>query len=454
MILSALIVTFVPSFIQFAHFGTTESLLMLLYILLLYISLQYLKGKTDLMKFSRLAGALAGIAIGVKVSSVFFVMIPLFALFSLLKRHDWRKNLRLILISVGIISGMILVFMFLSSPHNFLSFEDFLGSMRYESEVGLGGYRAFYTRQFEYSLPVLFQFIKVFPYTLGAPFALLFVFAFFLLPYTKLFNYLRLLFLFFFIPNAVLYAKWSRFLAPLYPLMILFVILFVMKLAVELRDTSPFKKTRSLYYAFFCFVIGTALLPGIAYLSIYTQSDVRFVASSWIYDHIPAESPILAETANVVDIPMPSPEQKEAPPHYSPVSFNFYDLHLVEELRRDLASHKAKSPYVFVPSRRVFANHTCYIPTDEGAYRYDAPIVQLLQGYDRERCNKLARAYPELQTYYAHLFNTDEYTLLRTFHSFPRITLFGATLIEFPDEWAEETWTVFDHPVIRIYQKN
>jgi len=40
------------------------------------------------------------------------------------------------------------------------------------------------------------------------------------------------------------------------------------------------------------------------------------------------------------------------------------------------------------------------------------------------------------------------------FNSYPKITLFGKTFIEFPDENAEETWSVFDHPVIRIYKKS
>ena len=43
--------------------------------------------------------------------------------------------------------------------------------------------------------------------------------------------------------------------------------------------------------------------------------------------------------------------------------------------------------------------------------------------------------------------------MVAEFTSYPEISFFGTTLIDFPDENAEETWTVFDHPVIRIYKK-
>jgi hypothetical protein len=40
------------------------------------------------------------------------------------------------------------------------------------------------------------------------------------------------------------------------------------------------------------------------------------------------------------------------------------------------------------------------------------------------------------------------------FSSYPTIKLFNRKIFEFKDEEAEETWTVFDHPVIRVYKKD
>ena len=47
-----------------------------------------------------------------------------------------------------------------------------------------------------------------------------------------------------------------------------------------------------------------SIIPGIIFFGIYARPDSRIQASAWIYKHIPDESYILSETANVVDIPI------------------------------------------------------------------------------------------------------------------------------------------------------
>src|SRR5690606_18986537 len=141
-------------------------------------------------------GIVLGTAIGIKVSSALFVFIPFFALFF---RNITKANLKsfkslirtkfIVLVSLGIMGLMTILFFLIASPYNLLDFEEFIGSMRYESDVGFGRYRAFYTRQFEYTIPLLFQSVKIFPYTLGAPFFILFLFAFFILPYDRKYNF-------------------------------------------------------------------------------------------------------------------------------------------------------------------------------------------------------------------------------------------------------------------------
>ena len=41
---------------------------------------------------------------------------------------------------------------------------------------------------------------------------------------------------------------------------------------------------------------------------------------------------------------------------------------------------------------------------------------------------------------------------IKQFSSYPKLSFLRLNL-EFPDEDAEETWSVFDHPVIRIFKK-
>jgi hypothetical protein len=299
----------------------------------------------------------------------------------------------------------------LFSPHNFLNWQDFLGSMRYESAVGTGAYKAFYTRQFEHTVPVIFQLAKIFPYALGFSQYILFLIGFIFLPWkdSKI-NLLRLALLIYFIPASFLYTKWTRFMAPIFPLSTVFALL-------ELIHVKRFAR-------FFTFLAVTMMIvPGIAYLSIYQKPDVRFQASEWIYKHIPENSKILSETANVVDIPLQVPGSRYGAPSYQYTSFNFYDIDHDQLLQQQLAQNIQSANYIFIPSRRLFANNV--------------------------------KEHPFLDSYYQMLFSGRlGFTKVAEFSSFPKIEVLGKVLIEFSDENAEETWTVFDHPKIRIYKRS
>jgi hypothetical protein len=472
--ITLLILIFSPYFIQFAHFGTTEALLMLFYSLIIYHSLQFInKSKWKVIFFLSL---FSGLAMATKVSATLFLALPVVAFISNIFNQNSRKLqvksrksrriklklkkaifsfLRNMLQAINYTSVFLLLtgfFSILFSPHNLISFKEFLGSMNYESGVAFGDARVFYTRQFEYTIPFLFQAVKIFPYALGLPHYILAILGFFLLSWRKRqTNLLRLAFLIYFIPNAVLYAKWTRFMTPILPVMSIFAVLL-------LHTTVIPYLIRNLYKFFwipvFAGITIIIILPGIAYLSIYQNPDVRFIASKWIYESIPKDSYILYETANVVDVPIPSYITKSIETKdYRGVSFNYYDIDNDSLLREEFFNHLAKADYIFIPSRRVFANHTCF-----RNIKYQILNIkytdQLSNIKEKKNCNKLEEKYPLLNDYYQKLFSGElGFKKVAEFSSYPKITFFGKTLFEFPDEEAEETFTVFDHPVIRIYKK-
>jgi hypothetical protein len=230
-----LIAVFIPAFIQFAHFGTTESLLMMFYTILLYLSLLLLKNKIKFNTFVLLSGIALGSALGTKVSSALFGVIPFLSICIYATQKRSRAHYLNILFGLINLGFTTFILFFITSPYNFLGWEEFLGSMRYESDVGLGNYRAFYTRQFEYAIPFVFQFIRIFPYSLGWPVVILFLSGFILLPYNKVNNFLRIQFLLFIIPHSIIYAKWTRFISPVFPLMVLIALLMVDQLLLILR---------------------------------------------------------------------------------------------------------------------------------------------------------------------------------------------------------------------------
>jgi len=93
--------------------------------------------------------------------------------------------------------------------------------------------------------------------------------------------------------------------------------------------------------------------------------------------------------------------------------------------RTKIAETLEESDYFLVQSRRVFANHL-----------------------------RLPNQFPRTAKFYTALF-TDKlgFEQIKEFHSYPELSFFGWKM-EFPDEMAEETWSVFDHPVVRIFKKN
>ena len=298
--------------------------------------------------------------------------------------------------------------------------------MNYESDVALGRSLVFYTRQFFDTKQFTFQFINIFPYTLGwVAYILGFLGIIGLSWNDKKINLLRFAFLIYFIPSAVIYAKWSRFMAPVFPIVLIFAVLLILNIKDKISKLNLKLKAFRFVLGFALYIlIFTMIVPGIAYLSIYQNQDVRFQASKWIYKNIPNNSYILSETANVVDIPISNGTMEQSN-NYNVISFNFYDLDENQVLRSELSNHLIKADYIFIPSRRIFANHP-------------------------------AERYPILSEYYKYLFSGRlGYKKVEEFKSFPKICLpfYTEKCLSFNDENAEETWTVFDHPVIRIYKK-
>jgi len=423
-LISSLLIIFSPYAIQFAHFGTTESLLMLFYLMIIYYSLLFVDRKISTASFVLKCAIVSGLSLATKVSSTIFLIVPFSVL---LFSFEQSKILLLIaknrflfysykfaskIIDLSVFAFLTIVIFVIFSPHNLLNFNDFISSINYESDVALGRSLVFYTRQFFDTQPFIFQFEKIFPYALGWPVFILGILGFFSLSWKdKTINFLRFAFLIYFIPSAIIYAKWSRFVAPIFPLITIFAILFILNIKI-----IKFIKI---------IIIIIAIVPGIAYLSIYQNPDIRFQASEWIYKNIPNESYVLSETANVVDIPIES-ESYKVHKVYQVISFNFYDIDESPILQQELADHLAKADYIFVPSRRIFANHS-------------------------------KQKYPILNKYYEDLFSGKlGFEKVAEFESFPKIKFQVASYkfqVNFPDEQAEETWTVFDHPVIRIYKK-
>ncbi len=391
------VIIFSPYFIQFSHFGTTESLLMLFYSLIAYLSVRILSSGRMAYRDVALLGVMAGLSIATKVSSLIFLAAPLAVII-----YERRRRIPALISDVAAFISVAGIAALIASPHNFISWNEFIGSLNYESAVGLGTYKAFYTRQFENTVPLLFQLRRIFPYALGVPMFALGIAGFICLPWKhKAFNALRFMFLVYLIPTSFLYVKWTRFMSPVFPLLTLFGLFLLFHL---------FRHRRNIMIA----VAAILILPGIAFLTVYLLPDARFQASDWIFRNVPENSRIMSESANAVDVPLQVPGSNVKPRNYQYASLFLYDLDTDPNLQTSFEEVLKTADYLIVPSRRIFKNHN---PSQ----------------------------YPRLARYYGDLFSGKL--------GFEEVKVFANPYIGLMDEQAEETWSVFDHPVIRIYRR-
>jgi 4-amino-4-deoxy-L-arabinose transferase-like glycosyltransferase len=417
-----ILLIFAPGLIQAAHFGTTESLLTFILLALTYFSIRlFEEGLT--LKDIILVGMLVGIGLATKISAALF-LFSLWGCFGLAftqqkKRYRWLWGW----LAVVFLSG---IFLFLFSPFYLLKWKEALPVLRYETDVARGRLLVFYTLQFVKSRPVLFQLIKIFPWVLGLPMYFLFLVAllylFFrglcLLSYSSGFRLLKslisnpwlIVYLFWlpwFLFNAFLFSKWVRFMIPVVPFLILLIVELIKELEVRIE------KRRSLLFLLYGYLL-LSVAPGILFLKVYFFPDTRVYASEWMSKNLPQDTIVLSESGNVVDLPLFGRK------NFRVINFDFYHLEDSQERQEELDSLVQKADYILLPSRRVFAN---YIP--------------------------LASQLPQTAEFYQKLFSGKlGFVLLKEFKIFNgwEEVLLGSDLT------SEETWTVFDHPTIRLFK--
>lgn len=392
----SLFLIFTPGLIQAAHFGTTESILIFIFslnILLSFLIYDHPSKRIYLL----LAGLISGIGLGTKISAVILtVPIYLCLLFSYLKHRQLKRSILYFIC----FSSITLLFGLFFSPYSLIKINDFVSSVKYEIGVANGTIPVFYTRQFIGSLPYIFQFKKIFPYVNG-----IFIFIFGLIGFCFILkswimnhksNIYLLITLFssliYFIYQGQLFVKWTRFMSPIFfifPLLSLFAI----------------KKIKSQKITYL--LVFLSITPGIYFLKTYFSTDTRIQATNWINQNIPPHTHVLSESGNVVNLPL----------YNSTIdvdNFDFYSLEEVNYSFEELMQSVRESKYIFVPSRRVFKNQNNHL-------------------------------FPLSQKYYQSLFSGNlNFSLIKTFSNSNSLFL--------NPENAEETWSVFDNPIIRIYQ--
>jgi hypothetical protein len=261
---------------------------------------------------------------------------------------------------------------------------------------------------------------QIYPYTLGV---ILCIFSFLgiLIAFTKMVlenkinqNHLILggTFLSYFIFNSLLFTKWTRFVHPTFPFLIIFSFIGIYEIVNLLKNSTIAKQLSILLLTL---LIVPTLLWGVMFFSIYLRQDVRVSATNWANVNIPKNTTILTETGNSLEVPLGG--------NYHIISFDFYNVDTDPTLYNNLINNIYKSDYFIIQSRRIYKNHN-----------------------DKTQ-------FPIVYNFYKSLFSGKlGFEETRSFSSFPQFKL-GKFTYTIDDEVAEETWSVFDHPVVRIFKK-
>lgn len=390
-----LLLIFTPGLIQMSHFGTTEPILLFVFATNIFLSFKIYD--TQKISYLLFASIISGLGLATKISSLLLTTPIFFSLLFLFfkKLNRWRSFWM-----TGLFFFLTIIIGIIFSPYNLIKLPEFISSMKYEIGVATGQIPVFYTRQFIDTIPYLFHFQKIFPYVLGLPIFIFGLIGLCLILKSWIINHesspylLLTLFpsLIYFIYQGQLFAKWTRFVFPIFFIFPLF-------------SVFVFKKIKSDYLRYLLIVF--CLLPGIYFMRTYFSSDIRVQASEWINNNLSAKSKVLSEGGNVIDIPLNSQLEVD--------NFDFYTLDEKISNQEKLNYLINQSDYILIPSRRVFKNQN-------------------------------NPKFPYSQKYYQNLFSGQlNFNLVKNFSNNNSLFL--------NSENAEETWSVFDNPTIRIYKK-
>lgn len=391
-LVAAWFTAFTPFLIQQAHFATTESMLSFLAVLLTYITLR--KSRPIHL------GYIVGLSMATKMSAISFGIIPIVAIL-------WRKKIKMFFI---FLLTSLLVYIALS-PYTFLSWNKFMESMRYEGGIVSGKLVVVYVYQFLQTKAYFYQITQFF-YTQGAVLATISLLGYVLVIQNAVRNKKRAVLFVFLWPTLYFayvggwYAKFVRYLVPIYP----FLALSAAYLVTKLKKNQPL----------FVFLLITPLVQGIAFMHIYTSEQTRIAASNWIYEHVPKGSVVLTEHWDD-GLPISFSPEKD-PGTFKTIQLTIYEPDN-EKKTLYYAEKLSQGEFLFINSRRLYGT-----------------LINL-EG-----------KYPVTSKYYKLLFNGSlGYKKASEFAVYPTLKI-GPWAMEFNDDKSEETFQVYDHPKVMIFQ--
>ena len=460
-LLAAGLVAFTPFQIQLSHFYAVDTML-LFFVVLTVLACVALVNTDKPIRWSLVAGVGYGLALATKFSAA-PLFVPLFVAFMLRwYRRDFFSAFASLLLSclIGLLTFVI------AMPYALLDFQNFDLQVTEQGDLARGLLDYPYVRQFAGTTPYVYEGQNMLLWGLGLMLGLAACAGLLWLLWRvwRRSAGVWLVVLSWVIVYSIIigsfYAKFMRYMLPVYPFLTLIaaaVLVAFARWAISYRTSHRQQTTDSdaistdheevvstgngfasrlmpimpalpilSYVAIAVVLIGT-IFQGLALLNVYSVPNTRVQASLWIYSHVKPGSVLTYEQW---DDPLPVAVGNNDPSIYQQATYTDNGQPTQGlDLYGDDTTQKAQWLANLLPNLNVIT-----MATD----RLDKSIP------------RLPFRYPLTIHYYQLLFSGQlGFHLAAEFQNRPN--LFGITL---DDSGADESYSVFDHPTVKIFVRD
>ncbi len=449
-LLAAGLVAFTPFQIQLSHFYAVDTML-LFFVVLTVLACVALVDTEKPIRWSLVAGIGYGLALATKFSAAPLI-VPLFvALLLRWNRRDFFSAFVSFIVSVliGLLTFVI------AMPYAVLDFQNFKLQVTEQGDLARGLLDYPYVRQFAGTIPYVYEGQNILLWGLGLMLGLAACAGLFWLLWRawKRNAGAWLVVLSWVIIYTIIvgsfYVKFMRYMLPIYPFLTLIAAAALLAFArwaasyrqrmvepaqdggvssastVSVRRILPILPILS-YVAIAVVLIGT-IFQGLALLNVYSVPNTRVQASQWIYSHVKPGSVLTFEQW---DDPLPVTVGNNDPGIYQQATYtdNGQPTQGLDLYSED-TTQKAQWLANLLPKVDVIT-----MATD----RLDKSIP------------RLPSRYPLTIHYYQLLFSGQlGFHLAAEFQNRPSLS--GITL---DDSGADESYSVFDHPTVKIFVRD
>ncbi len=230
------------------------------------------------------------------------------------------------------------------------------------------------------------------------------------------------------------FMKFVRYALPVLPLLCL----WTGRLGAEALAAARTRATRSLVAGCIAAVIVTSLGYSIAYLHVYRKPDARLAAARWIHSNIPLGASMLVDSS----------------PSTPPLGHLFLHPSFFDSYIQGQTLHASRDDYFSIKVLDLSADPAERAKTDDWWRAY---LGERTQGVDyiaisdeyAEQYRAALPDFPVVNQFLSDLIaGRTEFELVREWKTRP--ALFGQ---EIPDDHAELTFRLFDHPRVMVFRR-